>query len=77
MNFFDIEKLISSIFLGKLTIFRKAILKPLSFGIELRVLIKLLLTLPLVISNLLSVSSLALHGPDTFRDEPIRKIADY
>ena len=40
----DIECRISSIFLGRLTIFKKAILKPLSLGIELRVVEKLLLT---------------------------------
>ena len=36
INLFDIEYLISSIFLGRLTMLRKAILKPLSLGMELR-----------------------------------------
>ena len=64
MNLFDIEKLLSSILLGKLTIFRKAILKPLSFGIELRVFIKSLLTLLPKKSSVASVSTFLSHDSD-------------
>ena len=39
----DIEYRISSIFFGRLTIFKKAILKPLSVGIELKAVEKELL----------------------------------
>jgi hypothetical protein len=63
MNLLVIEKLISSIFFGRLTIFRKASLKPLSFGIELRVFKKSPLTLLLDISSTLAcVSSCVSHA---------------
>ncbi len=83
MYFCDIEYLISSIFLGRLTIFRNAILNPLSLGMELRLLKKSLLTLieELVLSlsnasmldshNLDTSSSLSFDGEKNFSDDSL------